>query len=49
MNKSLSKVAITYNHETNQATIPLNIGMGKTVIFNGSPWKFAIEANYFVS
>ena len=39
---------ITYDYKTDQATIPLNLGVGKTVIFNGRPWKFAIEANYFI-
>jgi hypothetical protein len=39
---------ITYDHENSQATIPINLAVGKTVIFNGRPWKLAIEANYFV-
>ncbi len=39
---------MSYDHEANQATIPLNLAVGKTVIFNGRPWKLAIEANYFI-
>ena len=40
---------ISYNHEIDEWTIPLNATIGKTVILNGRPWKFAMEINYFVA
>ena len=39
---------ITYDWETEQATIPLNFNFGKTVIWGGSPWKMSMEMNYYV-
>jgi hypothetical protein len=38
----------TYDHETNEASIPLNIAVGKTIIANGRPWKLGMEINYYV-
>ncbi len=39
---------ISYDHEGEEWTIPINFGFGKTVIINGRPWKFAMEINYYV-
>ena len=39
---------MTYDHENDQATIPLNINFGRTVIWGGRPWKLGTEVNYFV-
>jgi hypothetical protein len=38
----------TYDHVSDQATIPLNITIGKTVILGGRPWKLGIELNHYV-
>jgi hypothetical protein len=38
----------TYDHEADQATIPLNFTFGKTVISGGRPWKLSTEINYYV-
>ncbi len=40
--------SITYDWESEQWTVPLQINAGKTVVFNGRPWKLSIELNYFV-
>ena len=29
-------------------TLPLNLTLGKTVIWKGRPWKLSAEVNYFV-
>ena len=39
---------VTYDHEGDQWTIPLNFTLGKTVIVGGRPWKLGIELNYYV-
>ena len=39
---------MSYDHVTDESTIPLNLLAGKTVKINGRPWKFAIELNYYV-
>jgi hypothetical protein len=39
---------ISYDHEANQANIPLNLTIGKTVIWGGRPWRLGVEFNYFV-
>jgi len=39
---------ISYDHESEEWTIPINLGFGKTVILNGRPWKFGMEINYYV-
>jgi hypothetical protein len=39
---------ITYDHNTDQWTVPLNFTFGKTVIWNGRPWKLSAEINYYV-
>jgi hypothetical protein len=39
---------ITFDHITDQWTIPLNLTFGKTVIWSGRPWKLSAEINYYV-
>jgi len=39
---------LSYDHINKQATIPINLTAGKTVVFNGTPWKFSVELNYYV-
>ncbi len=39
---------LTYDHENGEATIPINLNAGKTVILSGRPWKLGAEINYFV-
>ena len=39
---------LSYDHITDQWTIPLNVTFGKTVIWSGRPWKLSAEINYFV-
>lgn len=43
-----SSPILTYDHEAEEWSIPLNVTVGKTVILNGRPWKIGIEINYFV-
>jgi len=40
---------ISYDHEIEEWSLPLNSTVGKAVILNGRPWKFGIEINYFVA
>ena len=40
---------ISYDHEIEEWSLPLNFTVGKTVVLNGRPWKFAVEINYFVA
>jgi hypothetical protein len=40
--------SITYDWTTEQWTVPLQINAGKTVVFNGRPWKLSVELNYYV-
>lgn len=39
---------ITYDHEKNETTLPLNVAIGRTVVLNERPWKFSLELNYYV-
>jgi hypothetical protein len=39
---------LSYDHISDQWTIPINFTFGKTVIWNGRPWKLSAELNYFV-
>jgi len=39
---------MSYDHENSQWTLPINLSFGKTVIWNGRPWKLGAEINYFV-
>ena len=43
-----SSPTMSYDHETKQATIPLNFTFGKTVIWGKRPWKLSAEMNYYV-
>ncbi len=39
---------IAYDWETEGATIPLNFNFGRTVLWDGRPWKLSMEINYYV-
>ena len=39
---------ITYDWESEDWTVPLNLTAGRTLILGGRPWKFAAEVNYYV-
>jgi hypothetical protein len=39
---------MTYNWESEQWTVPLQINAGKTVVWGGRPWKLSGEVNYYV-
>jgi len=39
---------MSYAWNNEQWTLPLNLQVGKTVMFGKSPWKFAVEINYYV-
>jgi hypothetical protein len=39
---------ISYDHEADQWTVPLNFSIGKTAIWKGRPWKLSMEINYYV-
>ncbi len=39
---------MTYNWDSEDWTIPLNLSIGKTVILNGKPWKLGAEINYYL-
>jgi len=41
-----SQPIITYNHESEEWTVPLHLTAGKTFIINGRPWKFPLDLNY---
>jgi len=43
-----SSPIMTFNHETDDWTIPINFAVSKTTKLNGRPWKFAAEVNYYV-
>ena len=38
----------TYNHESEEWTVPLHASVGKTFILNGRPWDFSLDLNYYV-
>jgi hypothetical protein len=39
---------ISYDWVGEQASIPINFNVGKTVIWSGTPWKVSMEFNYYV-
>ncbi|MHC4836063.1 MAG: hypothetical protein ACYTCN_09075, partial [Planctomycetota bacterium] len=39
---------MTYNHESEEWMIPVNLTVGKTVTINGRPWDFSVDINYYV-
>ena len=43
-----SSPIMSYDHITDQWTIPINFQFGKTVVAGGRPWKLSIELNYYV-
>ena len=43
-----SSPIMSYDHNTSQWTIPINLNFGKTVIRNGRPWKLSAEINYYI-
>ncbi|PMO02976.1 hypothetical protein BCT19_03780 [Vibrio splendidus] len=43
-----SAPTFSYDWNKDQAEIPLNISVSKTTVLNGRPWKFGIEANYYL-
>ena len=43
-----SRPVISFDHEEDEWTVPLNLNFGKTVIWNGRPWKLSAEVNYYV-
>jgi len=43
-----SSPIITFDYNSDQWTIPLNLSVGKTVIWSGRPWKLGVELNYYV-
>lgn len=43
-----SSPIMTYDHENDQATIPLNLSVSKTVIWDVRPWKLGINLDYYV-
>lgn len=43
--------SLSYNHEAssgNEWTVPIGVGMTKTTIMGGRPWKFGFEYDYYV-
>ncbi|MEP0200836.1 MAG: hypothetical protein ABJ084_03375 [Halioglobus sp.] len=38
---------INYDHDDSQWTLPVNLSVGKTVLFGGRPWKMSAEINYY--
>ena len=40
--------SITYNWVNEQWTVPIQLNAGKTVMWNGRPWKLSVEVNYYV-
>ena len=43
-----SSPIINYDWEIEEWTVPLNFNFGKTVIWEGRPWKLSLEINYYV-
>ena len=43
-----SAPTLTYDWNSDQWTVPLQLNVGKTVIRNGRPWKLSVELNYYV-
>ncbi|MFZ9037798.1 MAG: hypothetical protein ACO3DT_06995 [Gammaproteobacteria bacterium] len=39
---------MSYDHEADEATIPLNLTVSKTIAISGRPWKMGGEINYYV-
>jgi hypothetical protein len=43
-----SSPILVYDHEQDEATIPLNFTVSKTIAVGGRPWKIGAEINYYV-
>jgi len=43
-----SAPSLSHDHVTNESTVPLNLSVGKTVMWDGRPWKLGLEINYYV-
>lgn len=43
-----SSPIISYDHISEEWTVPINFQFGKTVIAGGRPWKLGMEFNYYV-
>jgi len=43
-----SKPIIDYDWVDDQWTVPVTLGVAKTVILGGKPWQFEVEVNYYV-
>jgi len=43
-----SKPIMTYDWKGEDWTVPVTLSVAKTVILNGRPWQFEVEANYYV-
>ena len=43
-----STPTLSYDHENNEATIPVNFIVSKTVVLGGRPWKLGGEINYYI-
>jgi len=43
-----SSPTMSYDHNENEWTIPLNFNFGKTVVRGGRPFKLSVEFNYYV-
>ncbi len=39
---------ITYDWNSEQWTVPLQINAGKTVVWGGRPWKISMEVNHYI-
>lgn len=39
---------MTYNHESEEWTVPLHLVAAKTFIISGRPWEFSLDLNYYV-
>jgi len=39
---------MTYNHETENWTVPLHLLVARTFIIAGRPWDFSLDLNYYV-
>nr|WP_238322145.1 hypothetical protein [Vibrio mexicanus] len=43
-----SAPTLSYDWTNDQAEIPINLSVTKTTVIGGRPWKFGLEANYYI-
>lgn len=43
-----TKPIIDYNWKSEEWTVPITLGVARTVMLGGSPWQFEVETNYYV-